>query len=157
MRQTLFYQKMKKLTTLLCSLSFIPVFAGEIRESQIPEAVKAYVLKNYPEASNIKWDFDKDDLIYEADFKIKTMEYELEITPSGKLHASKEDISVSVLPRKVTEYIQANYPDYIILGANKNREHTAVTFDVGIKGKNKQGHIRHYNLVFNEKGEFIRR
>lgn len=133
------------------------VFAGNIKESAVPAKVKAYVTAHYPAATGMEWDYDDDDNVYEAEFKIKGLEYKLEITPEGVLYASKEDLAVSALPETITAYIGQNYPDYRILGANKKMKAGKVTYDVGIKGKNSHGQTRHHNIYFNEKGEVIKK
>lgn len=133
------------------------VFAGNIKESAVPAKMKAYLTAHYPDATGTEWDFDDDDNVYEAEFKIKGLEYKLEITPEGVLHASKEDLAVSALPESINAYIRQNYPDYRILGANKKMKGGKVTYDVGIKGKNSYGQTRHHNIYFNEKGEVIKK
>lgn len=146
---------MKVFIFLLSCLLASPVFAGSIKESQVPVKVKAYVATYYPQATAIEWDYEKDEDIYEAEFKINRLEYKLEITPEGILHASKEDIPVSALPAAVTKHIETTYPGYKIVGANKKVKGKKVVFDVGIKGKDASGRSRYRNIYFDGEGNLL--
>lgn len=132
-------------------------FAGSIKEAAVPAKVKNYVINHYPKARSIDWDFEDDDNLYEAKFKIDQLKYKLQITPDGRLYTSKEDVLISTLPKAIPQYIREHYAGYKILGANKKISGNKVTYDVGIKGKNAQGHTRHYNIYFDSKGNKISR
>ena len=115
------------------------------------------IMSHYPKAQSIDWDFEDDDNLYEAKFKIDKLKYKLQITPDGRLHASKEDVLISTLPKLIPQYIREHYAGYKILGANKKVFGNKITYDVGIKGKNAQGNTRHYNVYFDSKGNKISR
>lgn len=146
---------MKVFILLFSCLLASPVFAGSIKESEVPAKVKAYVTTHYPQATAIKWDFEKDEGVYEAEFKINDLEYKLEITPEGSLYASKEDILVSALPAAVTKYIETTYPGYKIVGANKKVKDKKIVLDVGIKGKDTSGRSRYHNIYFDGEGNLL--
>lgn len=146
---------MKVFILLFSCLLASPVFAGSIKESEVPAKVKAYVTTHYPQATAIEWDYEKDEGVYEAEFRINRLEYKLEITPEGVLYASKEDLLVSALPASVTKYIETTYPGYKILGANKKVKGKKVIFDVGIKGKDTSGRSRYRNIYFDGEGNLL--
>ena len=148
---------MKYIFLFIAYLFCTSTFAGSIKETAVPAKVKNYVMSHYPKAQSIDWDFEDDDNLYEAKFKIDKLKYKLQITPDGRLHASKEDVLISTLPKPIPQYIREHYAGYKILGANKKVFGNKVTYDVGIKGKNAQGNTRHYNVYFDSKGNKISR
>ena len=148
---------MKKFVLLLviCVLG-IQVFAGDIDEAQVPKVVKECVKQAYPEVKKIKWDFEEDENVYEAEFEINDLEYKLEITPEGKIVYSKEDLTIESIPDVIKEYLKKNYEGYKILGANKITKKGVVKYDVGIVGENSYGHKRHHNIYFDAKGNVVK-
>jgi|GEM_PF-801971 hypothetical protein len=150
-------KNMKYIVLFIAYLFCTSTFAGSIKETAVPAKVKNYVMSHYPKAQSIDWDFEDDDNLYEAKFKIDKLKYKLQITPDGRLHASKEDVLISTLPKPIPQYIREHYAGYKILGANKKVFGNKVTYDVGIKGKNAQGNTRHYNVYFDSKGNKISR
>ena len=148
---------MKYIVLFIAYLLSTPTIAGSIKETAVPAKVKNYVMSHYPKAQSIDWDFEDDDNLYEAKFKIDKLKYKLQITPDGRLHASKEDVLISTLPKLIPQYIREHYAGYKILGANKKVFGNKITYDVGIKGKNAQGNTRHYNVYFDSKGNKISR
>lgn len=148
---------MKYIVLFIAYLFCTPTFAGSIKETAVPAKVKNYVMSHYPKAQSIDWDFEDDDNLYEAKFKIDKLKYKLQITPDGRLHTSKEDVLISTLPKLIPQYIREHYAGYKILGANKKVFGNKITYDVGIKGKNAQGNTRHYNVYFDSKGNKISR
>ena len=110
----------------------------------------------YPEVKKIKWDFEEDENVYEAEFEINDLEYKLEITPEGKIVYSKEDLTIESIPDVIKEYLKKNYEGYKIMGANKITKKGIVKYDVGIVGKNSYGHKRHHNIYFDAKGNVVK-
>ena len=49
---------MKKATALVALSLFVGAgaIAGNIKEASVPAVVKAYVVKNYPQATDVDWD-----------------------------------------------------------------------------------------------------
>ncbi len=142
---------------LLTCLLWNTTFAKDLKEEQVPEPVKKYVTKHYPKADDVEWEFDDDDNLYEAEFKINHLKVKLKLTPAGALHTSKEDMEAGNLSNTIVVYIQKNHPGYQILGANKYVQNNVTVYDVGIKGKNSFGQTRHENLYFNEQGQSIKK
>lgn len=145
---------MKAITLLLCALICAPAMAGNIQDDSVPASVKTCIREHYPAAKSIEWDFDKKKRLYEAEFEIGGLEYNVEITPDGVLHAAKEDFPVSELPQAIAQYIEAHYPGSKILGANKKTRGGITTYDVGIVTKDARGH--HRNLYFDTQGKPVK-
>ncbi len=59
--------------------------SSEIKEADVPQAVKSAFMAKYPSAQVTKWKTEKDDgkMIYEAKFKDAGNEKEVHITPDG--------------------------------------------------------------------------
>lgn len=139
----------KNIYLLLLILFSVSVQAGNIKESSVPAPVKNYVKTNYQDANHIKWDYEDDDNFYEAEFKINGLEYELEISPEGKLLYCKQEIPIESIPASIKNNLNKNYPGYNILGAKKITKGNSIKYDVGIVGKNSFGNTRHKNIYFN--------
>lgn len=150
------YVMKKGLLLLVICILGVHVYAGDIDESRVPRMVKESVKKAYPEAARVKWDFEEDENVYEAEFEIGDLEYKLEITPEGKIVYSKEDITIESIPPVIKEYLAKEYAGYKIMGANKIMKKGVVKYDVGIVGKNSYGHKRHYNIHFDAEGKVMR-
>lgn len=130
------------------------IFAGDkLPLSAIPSTIISYLNQYYPEANKIEWEYEDDDKLYEAQFKIDGLEYKLKFTQEGILQYAKEDIRRSDIPQTIILYIQKEYKGYKILGANKLFINGAYIYDIGIKGKNMLGFTRHYNIHLDENGK----
>lgn len=59
--------------------------SSEVKEADVPQAVKSAFMAKYPAAQAIKWKTEKEDgkMIYEAKFKDGDKEKEVHITPDG--------------------------------------------------------------------------
>lgn len=149
---------MKKLgiLTLLAIASF-SIQAKDISPENVPTNVKAYVSKHYSKAKYIEWEYKSKKGYYEAEFKEEGREVKLRIDNSGKLIYSKEDILIKDIPSFATNYIKENYAGASILGANKKTSNGTTSYDVGIRFQNSRGYDRHRNIVFDNKGNVIKR
>lgn len=137
--------------TFLVTVGVVSIFAGEkLPSSAIPSKILTYIEQHYPKANRIEWEYEEDDKLYEAEFKINDLEYKLQFTSEGILQYSKEDIKQTDIPQAIIQYIQKEYKAYRILGANKLFVNGTYVYDVGIKGKNILGFTRHYNIYFDE-------
>ena len=149
---------MRKLASLLIvAFATLSIQAKDINPESVPTNVKSYVSKNYPKASYVKWEDKTKKGYYEAEFRIDGREVELDISTSGTLLKSKEDILIKDIPSFATNYINKNYSGAEILGANKKTENSATTYSVGIKFQNNKGYERHRNIVFDSKGNVIKK
>lgn len=149
---------MKKLAFLLIiAFTALNTQARDINPENVPANVKAYVKKNYPQASSVKWEDKTKKGYYEAEFRIDGREVELDISTKGTLLKSKEDILIKDIPSFATSYIDKNYKGSEILGANKKIENGATRYSVGIRFQNNDGYERHRNIVFDSKGNVIKK
>lgn len=72
----------RTLTATLAAAFTLPALA-DIPASRVPAPVKEQVQKQYPNAGAIEWDFDNDEDVYEAEFHLNGLEYEVKLYPDG--------------------------------------------------------------------------
>lgn len=143
---------MKKFLLFSALLALLPALrAGDLAEAQVPSVIVSQVKQQYPKAGPIKWDFEKDDGVYEAEFKIAGFEHDLEFTPAGELVYSKIEIPASSLPAAVTAYVNTHYPKAKILGAKHIVKQGRTLYDVGI-AEGSFWKKKHSNLHLDETG-----
>ena len=97
------------LTATLAAAFTLPALA-DIPASRVPAPVKEQVQKQYPNAGAIEWDFDNDEDVYEAEFHLNGLEYEVKLYPDGTVSLVKADISLQHLPAPVTAAIARDVP-----------------------------------------------
>lgn len=138
----------------------IAVNAKDIKESQVPAKVKAYVTNNYPKASHKEWEYkNKNNHIYyyRVEFKVDGREVKLELSTDGTLISSREELADADIPLFIKEYIQKNYSDTILLGVRKETQKGSTHYDAGIQFKTSQGYTRHRNIYFDTEGNVIKK
>ena len=79
----------------------IPSSWADIPESSVPVAAVSAVKGAWPRAGFIEWDASGSGKLYEAEFKINGFEFDVKVTPEGKIVRVKEEIAVSSLPEPV--------------------------------------------------------
>lgn len=149
---------MKKIFLLLIvAVAALSIQAKDILPENVPANVKSYVSKHYPKATNIEWDDKSKKGYYEAEFMYEGREVELDISTNGSLVSSKEDMLIKDIPSFATDYIKKNYKNAQVLGANKKFENGSTSYSVGIKYETDKGYSHHRNIVFDSKGNVIKR
>lgn len=98
----------RTLTATLAAAFTLPALA-DIPASRVPAPVKEQVQKQYPNAGAIEWDFDNDEDVYEAEFHLNGLEYEVKLYPDGTVSLVKADISLQHLPAPVTAAIARDF------------------------------------------------
>lgn len=149
---------MKKITlSLFAAMAALTTYAKDILPEQVPATVRSYVTKHYPKANYVEWDDKSKKGYYEAEFKIDGREVELDISTNGTLLKSKEDILIKDIPANIVQYINQNYKDAQILGANKRVQNQSTSYSVGVRFTNNQGYERHRNIIFDSNGNVIKK
>lgn len=108
--------------------------AKDLREADVPEAVRATVAQALPNAQVTEWDFD--DGRYEAELREGRLEAKIELSPDGKILKSKRDVAAEAIPANVREEVLRRRPGAEILGANLHEEGGKAWWDVGVKLEN---------------------
>lgn len=141
---------MKKLmlsAILLSSTITGIVIAQDIKEKDVPSAVKTAFGKKYPEAKKVSWEKEKGN--FEANWGGKSGEDNSAIfSPSAIFLELVQAIPVSQLPATVAPYVKKHYNGAKIKEAGKVTDASGKhMFEAEIKGK---------DLIFDEKGVFIK-
>lgn len=144
------------LMTLVALFTTASAFAGDIKESQVPIPVRNYIKANHPKADQVKWDFDRGDATYEAEFEIEGLEYELVLSPSGELLYGEMDILLVDVPDMIQNYISTNYPGYEIAKAQKIQKGDSVKYEVSLMKTGDNGRKKYKNIYFDQDGNVIR-
>jgi hypothetical protein len=113
---------MKKLQMILAAMmvSFFS-YAQQLQDKDVPAAVTSAVVAKYPEARQIKWSMDSTGSNYIANFKLKEDKYNYSILlqSGGNIIRTEYDIDVAALPKAITDYLSANYPNVQINKAKR--------------------------------------
>ena len=138
---------MKKLilASTLLGIFAVSAFAGG---DDAPAAVKASFAKLYPAIQKVKW--GKENANYEAEFDLNKVETSCLFDASGTLLETETEIAVTALPKAVSDYVAKNYPEQKIKEASRIVDaKNVITYEAEVKGVG--------DLIFNEKGDFIKK
>ena len=141
---------MKKLMLLAILLAAIVTgiaIAQDLKEKDIPAAVKAAFVKKYPDAKKVSWEKEKGN--YEANWGGKSGEDNSAMfTPTANFLELVQAIPIDQLPAGVATYVAKHYKGAKIKEAGKVTDASGKhMFEAEIKGK---------DLIFDEKGVFIK-
>ena len=125
------------------------VIAQDLKEKDVPAAVKAALAKKYPEAKNNKVSWEKEKGNFEANWGGKSGEDNSTVfTPTAIFVELVQAIPISQLPASVAPYVKQHYKGAKINEAGKVTDASGKhMFEAEIKGK---------DLIFDEKGVFIK-
>lgn len=110
----------------------IPSSWADIPESSVPAAAVSAVKGAYPKAGFIEWDTSGSGKLYEAEFKINGFEFDVKVTPEGKIIRVKEEIAVSSLPGPVRAAALKPYPGGRIKEADKVTQGELIRYKVEV-------------------------
>lgn len=132
------------LSVVLFSLS---ANAQRLKESQVPEAARVALHKNFPAAAPVTWEKEKG--AYEANWGGTSGEdHSVLYAPDGTFIETVEAIPVSQLPKPVAPYIKAHYKGARITEAGRvTNAQGVVTYEAEVNRK---------DLVFDKNGSFIK-
>lgn len=137
---------MKKILLIitLSLLSFV-TFGQEVKEKEVPQTVAKALHTKYPAAKSIKWEKEKNN--YEASFDSNKTETSILINSDGKIMETEVEIAATLLPKKATDYLKANFKKEKIKEAAKITDAKGkVTYEAEVKGK---------DILFDANGNFI--
>ena len=140
---------MKK--TMLMGVALIAtsnVMAQDLKNKDVPQAVKAALMSKYPEAAKVSWEKEKGN--YEANWGGKSGEdNSVVFTPAAVFVEIVKAIPVSSLPASIAPFVAAHYKGQKIKEAGKVTDATGKTmYEAEIKGG---------DLIFDDKGTFIKK
>ncbi len=141
---------MKKTILFLFSVALLSYSsnAQDLKAKDVPTVVKEALAKKYPKATKVSWEKEKGN--YEANWGGKSGEdTSVQFTPAGAFIEEADAIPVSQLPANVSNYVKAHY------NRAKIREASKVTDAAG--NKMLEAEIKGADLLFDEKGAFIKK
>jgi len=94
------------LLMIALSLGVSGAFAQKLKETEVPSAVKEGFKKHFPNTAVNGW--EKENGNYEAGFVLNKAETSALLDASGKLLETESEISVSELPKAVSDYLAKN-------------------------------------------------
>ncbi len=136
----------KTAVTMVVMLFATLTFAQKMQDKNVPANVKSAFQKNYPTATEVKW--NKEGEKYEASFDLNKTDNSVLMDVKGNIIETEVEIELSQLPKGILDYVKTNY-------AGKNAKEAAkitdakgtVTYEVEIKGM---------DLIFDSNGKFIK-
>lgn len=138
---------MKKLIFLLVAVASVSFAnAQKISDKDVPSVVKSVLLKNYPNAKELKWEKEKGN--YEVGFELAKTDYSVLIDASGNILETEIEIKMDALPANAKTYVSKNYAGQKIKEVAKiTNSKGVVTYEVEVKGK---------DLIFDNSGKFLK-
>ena len=121
--------------------------AQDLKEKDVPAAVKSALTQKYPEAKKVSWEKEKGN--YEANWGGKSGEdNSVTFMPDGSFVEIVQAIPISQLPAIIVTYINKNYKGATIKEAGKVTDASGKKmYEAEIKGK---------DLLFDENGVFLK-
>ncbi len=149
---------MKKLiiTIGVMSAACGSTLAQDIKESEVPAAVKEALKKQYPNVKEVEW--EKEGNNYEAEIELvqvsmdgkgkkREVEKSLEYTATGELIQTEEEIEIKTLPAAINEYVSKNYAGKKIKEASKITEANGTV--------KYEAEVEKQDLIFDANGAFL--
>lgn len=133
------------LVIVVWSLSALNAQDRIVPYSQTPSAIKAYVSTHFPSVKVVQVEMEREGF---------SRKYEVQLGDGVKLEFGKknkisgidgtEKLPVSVIPEKITQYVNKNYPEYYITDWDLDNMNQKVELNSGIE------------LKFTKDGKFLR-
>ncbi|HEX3024890.1 MAG TPA: PepSY-like domain-containing protein [Chitinophagaceae bacterium] len=132
---------------LLAGIISTKVIAQDLKEKDVPTAVKEAFAKKYPEAKKVSWEKEKGN--FEANWGGKSGEdNSVVFTPAAEFVEIVVAIPLNQIPTGIAPYVAKHYNNAKIKEAGKVTDASGNhMFEVEIKGK---------DLIFDEAGIFIK-
>lgn len=137
--------QIKLIVTILFAMVTTVSWSQRIQSKQVPAKVKESFAKRFPEIVKINW--DKEAANYEASFIKGKKKCSALINNVGTIIETEVATPFSKFPPKVKEYMKRKYPNRKVKETATISRGTETIYEVEIK----EG-----DLLFNEKGEFIK-
>lgn len=140
------------ITLVLCTF----FFAACGQNSDVPSKVKTAFKNKISNAKNLEWEFDKEDNLWEAEYKINNTEYTSVFTKEGSWIETEHSIKHSDLPQAVKNTLKADYPEYEIeeIEFVETPEGKYYELEVELENENKEVE---YELLIKADGKVVKK
>ena len=141
-------KRLSLLTFVTLSLIATNGHAQKLKNTEVPDAVKSALSKQFPAAGNVTWEKEKGN--FEANWGGKSKEdNSVLFTPAGEFVEKVVAIQVAELPIGIMTYVRDHYPGAKISEAGKVTDSKGkVSYEAEVKGK---------DLLFDREGNFIKK
>jgi uncharacterized membrane protein YkoI len=133
------------LIVMMISLTLSTVYAQEVEQKDVPEAVKTSFQKECTTAKEVEW--EKEGSNYEVEFEMNKTEYSVLFDDAGSKLETEMEITTKELPKAVSEYVKTTYKKTVKEAAKSTDANGVITYEVEIKGM---------DLIFDKDGKFIK-
>ena len=140
---------MKYMILVVASLFSLYSCSQDIPARKVPSVVLNTVQTKFVNANKIEW--EKRKALYEAEFKMDSIEYAVYVDSAGKLIMYKMDIKENELPAAVSEAIRTQYADYKIDDVEKIEKDGIIYYEIELDGKGKKD----LELIFSTDGKLV--
>ncbi len=143
---------MKKITLVFMASAFTSVmFAQEMKETEVPAAVKTSFSKKFPGVKVTEWEKEGENI--EAKFTANKIESSAVFDSKGTFMEHEQEIESSALPKSVMEYCTKNYADHKLAESAKITDANGkVMYEAELKKGNE-----HFDVLFDNKGNFVKK
>lgn len=126
---------MKKYIVWIPAIVFLfanPAFGQDIPASEVPSVIKNNFLLEFPKATDIDWEMEKN--YYKVDFELNNnTEYKIWYSAAGDIVKREEEISKHHLPAAILSKIQTDFKGYRIDEVDKVTTGTEIYYEVELK------------------------
>ena len=136
-------------TLLMLSLS-MNAGAQKVSEADVPQPVKAAFLKQFPKATDAKWEME-DKKNYEADFKQDGNKWSAAYSADGTWLETEHAIKPEALPEAVRKSIAAKYADHKLKETEQVDTPKGTFFEADLA---KEGHSM--DVLFTKDGSVVK-
>ena len=134
---------------IIASLFSLYSCSQDIPASKVPSVVLNTVQARFGSVDKIEW--EKKAKVYEAEFKMDSVEYSVYVDAAGKLILYKMEIRVNELPQAVSASILNKYGGYKIDEVEKIEKDGVAYYEVELDGNGKKD----LELIFSADGELV--
>jgi hypothetical protein len=145
---------MKKTLFLLLAAIMLTAssYAKKTGKTDAPPAVQSAFAAKFPNTQNVKWEKEKNNTEYEANFTLKGVKTSANFTTDGKWVETETTIKVSELPAKVVATIKAKHTGAEIVGAAKiETASNGIHYEADIKKDGKT-----HEVTLDADGKFVK-
>ncbi len=102
---------MKKLLNVFIGVVLIG-FSAFGQEKEPPSAVKEAFNQKVPNAKDVEWNFDSEDMLWEVAYKLVDDEFEAAFDEHGNWTETEKPMQLSALPESVQLRLKTDYSNY---------------------------------------------
>lgn len=123
----------------------------ELKNSDIPAAVKASFTKQFAKATKVEWSLEKEGE-YEAEFKLDKSEMSANFDEKGTLLETETEIKESELPQAIKAAIAKDFTGYKLKEISKVESNNIESYEI-------EAELNHvtWELIFDNKGKLIKK